>query len=225
MMIKDSRNDTIVQLTESPPTLIEVGKFSPSYDLSEVTVDETQQSLCGRAGRQNDRPSRALIMNQELNTSDASKVSLEEPSPHVIANNTNQAFHDVIDSPTNQQSVFSGDFLRSRINTVDSGRSQNSFRSLLGDRKRRSVHPCLPASEIVIGAIVGESDLIITHEGEATMKFSTKRNRSIVKQGMRKVSLLVRDLVRCVHLLSKPFQDFATKTEEIVLVRAEGRLT
>ncbi len=223
MMITDSRNDSIIELNECPPTLIELEKFAPSYDLSELSVDETKQSQCDRVGRPNDKPPAGLIMNRHLNTSDASKVSLEEPSPLVLDSYTYQAFHDVSESPTIQPSIFNG-VLRSRINTADSGRSQNSFRSLLGDRKRRSVHPCKPASEIIIGAIVGESDLIIAPEGYAKATFSTKRNRSIVKQGMRKLSNIVRDLVRCMRLFPKPFQNCTGKTEDVVLIRAEGRL-
>ena len=221
MSITDSLNDTIVPLNESPPTAIAVEMCPPSYDLSDVSVDESQLLPCDHAVMPHDDPRAALILEQSPNSSATSIGLLEQAAPLAICNPSRKSFQNGPSPPQRKQTPT---FLqRRRANTADSGRSQNSFRSLLGDRKRRSVHPCLAATEIVIGAIVGESDLIFADNAEPTD--SPNGKRMTAKQRMRKVSKFVRDLVRCMPIVSKPFRICGRKAEDVILLRADGRLT
>ena len=216
MSITDSLNDIVVPSNKSSPPTKEIELSAPSYEISEVSIDETNETVCDHAVMHHDKPRTALIVKQSPNSPDTSNVLLQETSPLVICNASRKSFQAFSAPPRKQPPAFL------EILQTNSGRSQNSFRSLLGDRKRWSVHPCRHSPEIVIGAIVGESDLIIADRVEST---DNAKSGMTVKRSMRTVSSFVRDFLRCMRIVSKPFQMCARKEENIILLRAEGYLT
>jgi hypothetical protein len=175
-----------------------------------------------------------------------------------VASNTKRADTRIRSMSSFSSSQFS---LRRRTSTMDSGCQsqpsqhdqqqqpttlllqpvhQDSLRRLLGDRRRRSVRPWsssgsssqhTPTPEILIGAIVGESDIIdLNHKEEKWNETEITRlsTSKTAKQKFQMAGRVVKDVVRCVqYTLIQPWKQRVVRPkpeDEVTLSRAKGRL-